>query len=620
MGQLVPLKFRPGINREGTSYSNEGGWWHGDKIRFRTGFPETIGGWQKYSTSTIAGTCRNLFAWTSLSGTTNIGVGTNLKYYAVIGSDFFDITPLRATTAAGDVTFAATNGSATLTVSDTGHGAQVGDYVTFSGAVSLGGDVTADILNANHVVASITDANTYTISLSVTANASDTGNGGGSVVGEYEIMSGLESATAGTGYGAGGYGDGGYGEPSEETSTRLILRTWSHDNFGEDLVINPRDGGVYYWDYSGGTSARAVPLSSLSGASDAPTISRLTMVSDQDRHIICLGCDPSTDPGVQDPLLIRWSDQENAADWTARTTNTAGFIRLSSGSRIVAALQTKREILIFTDASVHTMQFIGPPYTFGIQELGKSGQIVGPNAAVAVEDVVYWMGDGKFMRYDGTISEVQCSVREYVFNELDAEQQAKVVAGHNTRFSEVWWFYPTTEGSECEKYVVYNYALNVWYYGCMDRTAWLDSGLLSYPLAASSDGHLYYHEFGLNDGSTNPPQGINAYIESSDQDIEEGDNFVFVSRMIPDITFRNSTGTPSATLTVKMKEFPGDNFSQTDDEQVTQIATVPLEQFTRQVFLRVRGRSFALRLESDGTETAWRIGVPRIEIRRDGKR
>lgn len=625
MGKLIPLRFRPGINRELTSFSNEAGWRDCDKIRFRDGFPETIGGWTTYNDTQAVGVIRDMYSWSALSGDIYLSVGTHLKYYVVDGGAYFDITPIRETTAAGDVTFSATNGDATITVTDTGHGAILNDFVTFSGAVSLGGNITADVLNQEYQVSAIIDGNSYeveakdTSGATVIANASDTGNGGASVVGEYQINVGRENSTLGVGWGSDPWGDGGWGDAGTQALQTLALRTWTHDNFGEDLVFNPRNGGVYYWDSSSGTSSRAVSLSSLAGADTPPTIASHVLVSDQDRHVICFGADPFDNLGTQDPLLIRWSDQENAANWTPATTNTAGDIRLSSGSIIISVMQTKREILIWTDKTLHSMQFLGPPYTFGVQEIGTIGKVVGPNAFASVDDTVYWMEEGRFMMYDGTIREVQCTVKEYVFNNIDNDQQSKSVAGHNSRYSEVWWFYPTT--SENDSYVVYNYAQNIWYYGTMPRTAWLESGLFNYPLAASPDGQIYNQEFGFDDGSVNPSVALNAYIESADQDIDDGDDYFFASRIIPDLTFRNSSAPmPQATITVKAREFPGTDFDTTDDGSVTQSASTPIEQYTNQLFIRLRGRAFAFRVESNDAGVAWRLGTPRIELRRDGRK
>lgn len=617
---FLKLQFRPGINREVTPYADEGGWYDGDKIRFRMGYPESIGGWEKVSPTQFLGSCRALHGWTALDNTNYIGVGTNLKYYVMRGSDFFDITPLRETTAAGAVTFAATNGSSTITVTDINHGAILNDYVTFSGAVSLGGNVTAAILNAEHVVTNVVDGNTYQIQVSVTANASDTGNGGGSVVGAYQINTGLDTTITGTGWGAGTYSAGGWGSPSSTAIPGAQLRLWSHDNYGEDLVMNVRDGGVYYWDESSGLNARAVALSDLPGATKAPTIARDIVVSDRDRHVVAFGCDGEFSIGTQDPLLIRFCSQENITDWESLTTNTAGSLRISTGSEIIAAVKTKQQILIFTDVSLHTMQYIGPPFTFGLSEVSQGVSIASHNAAVAVNDTVYWMGKNQFYVYNGNVQEIPCTVKEYVFDNFNQFQIQKVMAGHNTEHGEIWWFYPSGNSSNVDRYVIYNYLQQIWYYGSLPRTAWLGRGVFSYPIAAGTDGYLYYQEFGINDGSQNPPVGINAYIQSNAFDMGDGDRFMSAWRVIPDITFRNSDSNPQATITVKTQDFPGGGFLEEESSTVARTATVPVEKFTTQQYIRLRGRSMAFRLESNQYNTSWRLGAPRIDIRNDGRR
>lgn len=622
MADLVPLRFRPGFNRDATRHGTEGSWFEGDKIRFRDGMPEVIGGWAKYSSSTMLGTTRALYPWSTLAGEILVGAGTHLKYYVLRGGVPIDVTPIRETTAAGDVTFSATNGSSTITVTDTAHGATLGAFVTYSGAASLGGNVTAAVLDQEHQITEILTSNTYTIEVSVVANGSDTGNGGASVVGAYQINPGLDDGILGVGWGADPWGSGGWGAAGSSSAGIGTLRIWSHDNFGEDLITNPRDGGVYYWDSSAGYSSanRAVALADLAGANSAPTVAKRVMVSDQDRHVICFGCDDEFTPGTQDPLLIRWSDQEDAATWNTATTNTAGSIRLSSGSEIITALQTKREILVFTDASLHSMQWIGAPYTFGIQDLAHSIQIVSPNAAVAVNDVVYWMSPNKFMMYDGVTKVVPCSVDDYVFSDFRYDQQQKVVAGHNSRFSEVWWFYPSAGADENDRYVVYNYEQNIWYFGTMARTAWVVSGIVDNPLAAATDGYVYQHEFGMNDGSQSPAIGIDAYIESATMDIGNGERFFFSRRAVPDMTFRSSTGSPSATMTFKSFRFPGSAIYDTNASSVLQTSTSVVEQYTEQLHIRLRGRSVSMRVASNQENTSWRLGVPRLEMRTDGAR
>ena len=436
---LQKLQFKAGINKDVTPYSNEGGWVDGDKIRFRLGYPEKIGGWLKYSANTFQGVCRALHNWIALDGSNFLGVGTHLKYYIEEGGAFNDITPLRDTTAAGDVTFSASNGSSSITVSDTNHGANINDFVTFSGAATLGGLITADVLNQEYQVDSVTNSGVYVITAkdpttgnAVTANSSDSGNGGSSVVGAYQINAGLNSQVGGTGWGAGTWGSGGWGLASALT-TATEIRLWSHDNFGEDLIINARDSNLYYWDKSGGLSARAVEVSTKAGAKSVPTVAKQVLVSDQDRHVIAFGCDginssssAAQGNGTQDPLLIRFSSQENAVDWFPTTSNTAGDLILGSGSEFVQAVETKREILVWTDTSLHSMRFIGPPFTFGLQQLASNITIMGPNAAVATEDVVYWMGIDNFYVYSGQTQQLECTVKDHVFADFNLSQTDKV--------------------------------------------------------------------------------------------------------------------------------------------------------------------------------------------------
>lgn len=614
---LAKLQFRPGINRESTSYANEGGWFDCDKVRFHQGYPEKIGGWQKFSSSTYLGTARALHNWVALDGSDFMGVGTELKYYIEEGGAYNDITPIRDTTAAGDVTFSATDGSTTITVSDTSHGADENDFVTFSGAVSLGGVITADILNQEYQIVSVVDADTYTVTSAVAANASDTGNGGASVVGEYQINVGLNTQVGGTGWGAGTWSRGAWGSASA-TATDAELRLWSHDNFGEDLLINPRDAAIYYWDKSSTLSARAVEIGTVSGASNTPTIAKQVMVSDNDRHVIAFGCNPlgSSD---QDNLLIRFSDQENLTDWTPTATNTAGDLRLGSGSEFIQAVETKREILVWTDRSLHSMQFVGPPFTFGITQLASSITIMGPKAAVAAEDFVFWMGIDNFYVYDGRTANLPCTVRDYVFEDFNSAQAEKVTAGINSQWGEVIWFYPSSTSDENDRYVVFNYIEKVWYYGNLARTAWRDRGIRTFPIAAGSDGtdnYLYNHEIGVDDDGS----AMEAYIESSQIDIGDGDKFLLINRLIPDLTFTGSSGTPVANFTLETREYPGAAYDTTTEGAVTRSATSPVEQFTNQLDMRLRGRSFAIKVDSDSLGTRWRLGAPRVDLREDGRR
>jgi hypothetical protein len=629
---LAKFQFRPGINREITNYSNEGGWFDGDKIRFRFGFPEKIGGWRRNSAASFLNVCRALHPWVNLSNERYVGVGTTAKYYVERGGAYYDITPLRATTAAGDVTFAATDGSYQITVTDTGHGAVQGDFVTFSGAASLGGVITAGVLNQEYEIVDVIDANNYTIEARtagtsiesitvngglvptyVTANSSDSGDGGASVIGAYQIGSGLDTAVLGTGWGVGGWSRGGWGSASNEPIVTNQLRLWSHDNYGEDLLFNVRDGGIYYWDASGGLSARGVALSSLSGANTTPTIAKQVLVSDRDRHIIAFGCDPETNIGTQDPLLIRFSSQESLTAWNSLPTNTAGELRLGSGSEIIMAVETRQQILVFTDTTLYAMQFLGPPFTFGVAPISENITIRSPNAAVAVDDTVFWMGNSEFYVYSGAVQRLPCAVRDYVFDDFNFDQAMKVTTGLNAAFGEVWWFYPSANSSENNRYVVYNYLEQTWYYGTMSRTAWEDRGIFDNPIAAGSDGHLYQHENGFDDGSTNPASAISAYIESSPLDLDDGQQFMFIGRLLPDLSFLNSTAAvPTATFTTRVRNFQQGNFTSSSVNTFTTS--------TEQIFLRLRGRQMTIKVDSDGTGVTWRLGTQRYDIRPDGRR
>ena len=635
---LTRLQFKAGINKETTSYSNEGGWFDCDKVRFRAGFPEKIGGWSKVSSNSFLGSARALHPWQTLSLSKFLGVGTNIKYYVESGQAFYDITPLRSTTGAGDVTFSATNGSATITVTDTAHGAIVGDFVTFSGAVTLGGNITANVLNQEYKVLTVPSSDTYTIEAravatvneitvdgvytptTVNANSSDTGNGGSSVVGKYQINIGLDTSVFGDGWGAGTWGRGTWDSSATLTLTD-VLRLWTHDNFGEDLIINIFNGGIFYYDSSGGFSDnRAQVLTSVVGNNSPPTVAAKILVSDVDLHVIAFGCDSESNPGVQDPLLIRFSDQRNALDWKATTDNTAGDLKISSGSKIVTAVETKREILVFTDTSLYSMTFVGPPDTFGIQIVSEGISIQSPLSAVAVEDNVFWMGQNEFYVYNGSVRKIPCTVRDFVFSDFTSSQAEKCFAGVNSGFSEIWWYYPSKDSTEIDRYVVFDYNQNTWFVGSLNRTAWVDRGVNAFPRATSTDYYLYNHEFGDDDGSTSPVSAITAHIESSQMDIGEGDQFSFITRVIPDLSFRNSPNQSNTVLTLKTRNFPGANYTNSEQSTVTKTASVPVEQYTEDAKLRLRGRSFALRLESSGTGVSWRLGTPRIDIRPDGRR
>ena len=603
---LNKLQFKPGINTELTAYANEGGWLDSDKVRFRFGYPEKIGGWKKYSTNAFLGSCRSLHNWRALDNSEFLGVGTNLKFYIEEGLTFYDVTPIRAT-AVNAATFSATNGSATLTVTDSSHGAITGDFVTFSGAATLGGAITAAVLNIEYKIASVVNGNSYTITSAVAANGSDTGNGGGSVTAAYQINVGIDTVVPGNGWGAGFYGRGTWGSGATVVAGGENIRIWSQDNFGEDLLFCIRDGVTYYWDKTNGVNTRAVTLASVS--SSAPTIARQVAISDRDRHAIAFGCNPFGS-AVQDKLLIRFSDQENLTDWESTATNTAGDLVVGTGSEIVAAVETRREIVILTDASVHSMQYIGPPFTFGLSQISLGTSIAGANSAVAVNDSVFWMGNDRFYLYDGQVITLPCTVLDTVFDDFNYTQSDKVDASVNSKFNEITWFYPSGGSNSNDRYVTFNYQEKVWYYGSLGRSAWLDRSIKEFPIGASTDGYLYNHENGVDaDG-----QPLTAYIESSPVDIQDGENFAFVRRLLPDISFLNSTSgaNKEVTFTLKMENFPGTGYTQSYASSVTDSAT--------QNHVRIRGRSVGLRLESDNLGVTWRLGNPRIDIRQDGRR
>lgn len=637
---LSKLQFKPGVNREVTAYTNEGGWFDIDFVRFQKGFPEKIGGWQKSSSNSFLGSCRALHPWVSLSRDQYLGLGTNLKYYIDEGGFYNDITPVRATTSAGDVTFAATSGSSEVTVTDANHGAVVNDFVTFTDAVSLGGNVTANVLNQEYYVTEVVNTNSYKIVVReentpisditvngqltptlVVASGSDSGNGGSSVVGAYQINTGLNLEISGSGWGAGTWSRGGWGSSSTDSVVTNTLRLWTHDNFGEDLIMNVRDGGIYYWDQTGTLSSRAVDITSLAGGTSVPTVAKQVLVSDRDRHVLAFGCDTESNPGVQDPLAIRFSSQESLTDWQTTAENTAGELRLGSGSEIVTAVETRQQILVFTDTTLYSMQFLGPPFTFGVNSLSENITIAGPNAAVAVDDNVFWMGQSEFYVYSGAVQRMPCMVRGFVFSDLNDGQIEKVNAALNTQHSEIWWFYPSANSDEVDRYVVYNYSEKVWYYGSMGRTAWIDRGIFDFPFAANTDGYLYEHEIGFDDGTTDPVSAIPAYIQSSPIDIGDGEQFMFIRRMIPDVDFKNSTAIlPETNITIDVKNAPDGTYSssQTDVFVKTQAASVNAR--TEQLYFRLRGRQMRFKISSDELGVDWRLGSPRIDIRPDGRR
>ena len=615
---LAKFKFAPGINKEGTEYTAEGSWFDSDKIRFRSGYPEKIGGWKKYSSGTYLGTARSLHQWDDLGGTDFMGIGTNLKWYVEEGGSYNDITPIRATTSAGDVTFSATNGSSTVTITDTGHGALTGDFVTFSAAASLGGNITATVLNQEYQIDLVTSANAYTITAkdtsgsTVTANSSDSGNGGSNTVGVYQINTGLDTYVASTGWGSGTWSRGTWGSADSNADN---LRLWSQDNFGEDLIGNPRGGGLYYWDTSGGVSSRATNFTSLGTASDVPLLVNQIMVSEVDRHIIAFGSNSISTTSVLDELLVRWSDAEDAGNWTPSSTNSAGGQRISSGSYIVGALKTREEILVWTDAGVHSMRFIGGPFTFQFRQLMQGPSIISPKAASIAASTVFWMDRGNFYMYDGAVRPLPCSVLDYITDDINLNQAYKVFAASNPDFSEIMWFYPSGSSTEVDRYVIFNYKENLWSVGTLVRTAWTPAPTRTKPLAAGtadSSNYIYQHETGYNDDGS----AMTAYIESGDFDLQDGEHFVLLSRIIPDIKFQAEADTPTSDTTVTMP-MKGKNYPL---ESASTLSTSTIETTTTQSEIRGRARQAAIRIESSNVGMTWRLGDLRLELRPDGRR
>ena len=625
---LTKLTFQPGINKEMTDLMDKGGWADGNLVRFRKGLPEKIGGWTKNSLNTFLGACRAMLGWVSLSSTKFLGMGTNLKYYVKEGDSFNDVTPIRSTTGAGDVTFSAVDGDATITVSDTAHGAVANDFVTFSGAVSLGGNITDTVLNQEYQIATIIDADSYTIEAkdtdgsTVTANASDTGNGGSSTVGAYQINTGLNVYVPSTGWGVNGWGSGTWGSAAAANFANQ-LRLWSHDAFGEDLIMNPRAGGIYYWDTSSGVTTRAVDITSLSGSNLAPTVGLQTIVSDTDRHVIVLGADPivgSARTGSVDPLLIAFSSQESVTDWEPTATNTAGDIRLSSGSQIVGGLRARQEILIWTDTSLYSMQFIGAPFTFGVNLINENVGMISPNGAINAPDGIYWMARDGFYKYTGSVQRVSCSVLNYVLDDLNTTQSFKIFSFSNKEFNEVGWFYCSGSSNDIDRYVTYNYLENVWSIGELSRTAWLDEGIFNNPLAThgSENSSILYNQEDGSDADGSPMD--NVFIESGDIDIDEGNQFGFISRIIPDVKFFGSTPTTGQiNYVLKTRNYPGESLTVNSTNNVTST--------TDQNFVRARARQMVFRVQSDddadvGVRTGfkWRLGANRFDIRTDGRR
>jgi hypothetical protein len=615
---LSKILLKPGINRENTRYTNEGGWYDGDKVRFRQGTPEKIGGWARRSGDTFLGICRSLWNWVTLGGNNLIGVGTNLKFYIDQGGIYYDITPLRDTETLTNP-FSTTSGSPIVEVTDAAAGYIDGDFVTFSGATAVGGLT----LNGEYQI-SYDVGTTYTITAS--SNASSTATGGGTVTAAYQINVGPAFQSPLTGWGAGGWGLGTWGVG---VSSSDALRLWSQSNFGEDLIFNPRGGGLYYWEASGGVfNNRGEDIALILGASDVPTKANRVLVSDVSRFVFAFG---TTDIGSStlDPLLIRWSEQEDYLNWTPSATTQAGSLRLSIGSSIITALQSRQEVLVWTDTAIYSLQYLGAPFVWGAQLVGDNISIASPNAAAIASGVTYWMGLDKFYKYDGRTQTLRCDLRQYIFDDINPLQMDQVCCGTNEGFNEVWWFYCSADSVVIDKYVVYNYGEDIWYYGTMGRTAWLDSGLQSGPIAATYVNNIVNHETGNDDGTGDALVPIEAYIASAEFDLNDGHNFSFVWRALPDITFRGSTNngmSPSVTMTLLPLRNSGAGYTNpasvggSNSAGITRTAVFPIEEFTGQVYPRVRGRQMALRIDSTTLGVAWQMGAFRLDLRPDGRR
>ena len=764
---LQKLTFRPGLNREGTDYSNEGGFYDGDKIRFRSGFPEKLGGWVQLSPNTFLGTARSIWSWYLLNGTNYLGVGTNLKYYIEYGNGYYDITPIRRTVTLGAnpfataygtlngaitatqttliltsaATFPATGGvikigseqiyfatksgntltgltrgyngttavthgttsavgCSTITVTDVANGVVQNDFVTYSGATAFGGFTTGDI-NAEQQVLSVISLDSYTINIANKFSTSATSGGGSAVVAAYQINTGLDVYISGTGWGAGTWGSGGWGLPSYTNTVGSQLRLWSDDNYGQDLVIAPRGGGLYYWSGNNGLSTRAVSFQSMAntttmytttasfasgvttitltdvtnlvdgcyitgigipantyvtsayvqGSTTVPISATTTLASSGNynvsysgqyvpnttnqiissaiqRFIIAFGANPYS-PGTPNttfnPMLVRWSDQSNPDQWVPQLTNQSGEYTLTNGSYIMQAQATRQEILVWTNSCLYSMQYLGAPYVWGFQILMDNISVISPNAMVTVNNVTYWMGVEKFYTYSGRVDTLPCSLRQYIFDDINQDQAYQIFSGANEGFNEVWWFYCSSGSTIIDKYVIYNYLDKVWYYGTMGRTAWLGVG--SHPIAADYNKRLLSHEVGTDDVSTSSPAPIDAYVQSSDFDIGDGHNFGFVWRILPDVNFNGSNvNGPSVTMTVKPRQNSGTPYGQADNPIVQSYDNFStqrvynIQEFDGQVYTRLRGRQMSFRIESNTLGVAWQLGTPRIDIRNDGRR
>jgi len=619
---IAEVRLRPGVFRDSGKHPPEGAYYDCNRVRFRNGYPEQIGGWQKINNTAFLGVSRSVLTWSDLTGNEYLGAGTHLKFYIESGNAMNDITPIRKTVnpMSNDPFTTGAASSTTITVSDTAHGAVLGDYVTFSGATGPIDGIAASEFNIEHEIKSIIDDDSYTIDTATGCTAGSTAGGGAAVVAAYQINVGLDSVVLGSGWGAGTYSRGAWGSGANVGAISGQLRLWSQGNWGEDLIFNVRDGEVYYWDESSGLSTRGVELSTMSGASDVPSVAVQILISPADRHLIAFGCDPIETAGSQDRMFIRWADQESAVNWTPAVDTTAGGIRLNSGSEILRGITARQEILIFTDSALYSMQYLGAPFVFGADLLSENITLMGPNAVATAGDATAWMGLEGFWIYSGRILPLPCEVHDYVFDNINRAQAHKIVAGYNSRFSEFTWHYPSVSSDENDVYVTVNISDGSWYYGSLARTAWTDTKTRQYPVAAGTDGFIYDHEFGLNDGSTTPVSALNSYVEGHAVPLAGDDRFAFVRRILPDVSFTGSTAaSPQIEIVLKPRRFPGGGFGTASTNSVTRTATVPFEEFDGQKHVRVRGRSISFRYQCSQTDTHWRAGDLLMDARPDGR-
>lgn len=620
----MPLKsitFRPGVSREGTNYANEGGWYACDKVRFRSGFPENIGGWQKFSFNSYTDVCRTLRNWSSIVGNNYTGVGTNIRFFVEFGGTLYNITPYRLVvsplTPNNPLNFV--SGRKTVTITYAGHGASTGNYILISGAVLTTSGVPAAEINDYHKI-TVLDSDTFTFQVTTPATAT-TSDGGAAITLKFEAAAGLAINVTGLGWGIGDWSRNSWGSAATNAPQ---LGYWTQDNYGQDLVIAPTNGEIYYWKISTSVASSGIPtsvavkLSSLSGAADCPTVVTGIITTDEN-HVMALGCNAIGET-TKTPMLVRWADQDNPANWTPSITTSAGGYKLTYGDTIVTAIKTRQETLIFTDSALYGAQYVGTPYTFNFQPRSTNITIASPFAAISVNNITYWMGHKKFFTYGGTVETLPCSLRQYIFNDFNYAQEAQTTVGSVGEFNEIWWFYCSSNAVSPDRYVVYNYQERIWYYGTMNRTAWVDCPNRTYPIAAI-DGNLIYQENGLEDNATGTALPISAYIQSADFDLDDGYQFMFIRRLIPDVTFSGSTAsTPAVTMKLYARDFPGGGYNQETDEPIARTTTIPVEEYTDQKWLRIRGRQIAFRIESDSTGTQWSLGIPRLEMTPDGRK